>query len=466
MDWIPFLGRFHVLALHLPIGILVLAALAEVYYARTASTEPRPDFLRAIWLGGTFSAVVAAGLGYLLSLSGGYNVVTLERHMITGIATAVIALICWFAFGPCKLRSPRGTYFAAGLQLTALGITGHLGGNLTHGPEYLFEHAPNTVRSLAGFSPKTPERPPLTDITTGDVFLDIAQPLLELRCVSCHNPSKTKGGLLLDTYDNIMIGGDTGPAVVPGDLIGSELSIRINLDPEHDDYMPSGGKTPFTATQIQVMDWWIEVGAPDSGSVSSFSPDAEMLALIADALEAPRPVFATTNELGLPKLPALSRDTIMALETLGFDATPISETVTHLDIDFYRLGAETITDEHIAALLQARDHIAWLNLGNSGLSDAQLATIAQLPNLQKLDISNNPVTDTGIGALTPLPRLQSINLHHTQITDNVLPILDQLGTLERAVLWSTAVTAESAATRPYAQIEAGFVVPDRDESNK
>lgn len=465
MDWLTFFGRFHVLALHLPIGILSLAAIAEIYYARKSEKE-RPDFLRAIWLWGTLSAAIAAGLGYLLSLSGGYDETTLERHLITGIATGVVGFLCWLVFGLIKVRRAVAVYTLAGLQLLLMGITGHLGGNLTHGPEYLFEHAPNPVRKLAGFGPRRIARPAVTDLNQADVFLDVAQPLLELRCTSCHNPSKTKGGLLLDSYENIMLGGDTGAAVVPGDLIASELSIRINLDPEHDDFMPSGGKTPFTEAQTRVMDWWIEIGAPAGGTIASFAPSPEVSAWIAAALDQPTPAVSLTNELGLPKLPALSRDVLMELESLGFDATPISETATHLDIDFYRIGSETITDEHVQALLKARDHIAWLNLGNSGLTDAQLETIGQLPNLLKLDVSNNPVTDTGITALTPLPRLQTLNLHHTKITDNALPVLDQLITLEQANVWATSVTPESAATRPYAEIATGFSVPERDGSSK
>ena len=355
MDWILFFGRFHVVALHLPIGILVLAAIAEIYYAGKRE-ESRPGFLRMIWLWGALAAAIAAGLGYLLSLSGGYDEVTLERHLITGIGTAMVAFLCWLMFGVIKLRRPGAVYTLAGLQLVLMSVTGHLGGNLTHGPEYLFEHAPNPVRKIAGFGPKQPARPAVTDLAQADVFLDIAQPLLELRCVTCHNPSKTKGGLLLDTYDHIMLGGDTGAAVVPGDLIASELSIRINLDPEHDDYMPSGGKTPFTESQTRVMDWWIEIGAPADGTVADFAPSPDTLALIAAALDQPKPTVSLTNEIGLPKLPALSRDVIMELEALGFDATPISETVTHLDIDHRHTHQCPSQSQRSHRLAQSRQH--------------------------------------------------------------------------------------------------------------
>jgi hypothetical protein len=465
-DLILFLGRFHVLALHLPIGILAFVAIAELYFGFKPNAE-RPALVNTIWLLGAVSAVIAAGLGYLLSLSGGYNEDTLELHLIWGLITSATALIGWVAFGIKGRRGKGWAITIGGIQLVALFTAGHLGGNLTHGPEYLFEHAPNPIRSLAGFEPKSAPRTPVSDLAQADVFLDVVQPLLELRCVTCHNPSKIKGGLLLDTYANIMLGGDSGAAVTPGNLSASELSVRINHDPAHDDYMPSGGKTPFTAAQTQVMDWWILAVAPESGTLSDLGVDTDTLDLIAAAIEVEVTV-SHLDELGLPIVTAASRDVIMKLESLGFDATPVSEKSGYLDIDFYRIGQESISDEHIAALLQARDHIAWLNLGNSGLQDHQIETIAQLSNLLKLDLSKNPVTDTGIIPLRSLPNLQTLNLHATKITDDALPTLDKLPNLEQAFLWSTAVTTEASTTRPYARIETGFIVvpAEDDESNE
>ncbi len=462
-DLILFLGRFHVLALHLPIGILSFVAVAELYFGFRAQV-PRPALINTIWLLGAISAITAAGLGYLLSLSGGYNEETLELHLIWGLITSATALVGWIAFGIKGQRGKGWVSIIAGLQLVSLFTAGHLGGNLTHGPEYLFEHAPNPIRSLAGFAAKGAPRAPVSDLAQADVFLDVVQPLLELRCVSCHNPSKIKGGLLLDTYANIMLGGESGASVTPRNLSGSELSVRINHDPEHDDYMPSGGKTPLTAAQAQVMDWWILSGAPESGALADFGNDADIFALIAEAI-AVKITVTNLDELGLPIVTPASRDVIMKLESLGFDATPVSEKSGYLDIDFYRIVDESISDEHVAALLQARDHIAWLNLGDSGLQDHQIETIAKLSNLLKLDLSKNPVTDAGIIALRSLPNLETLNLHATQITDEALPALDKLPNLEQAFLWSTAVTTEAASKRDYAQIGTGFEKPAPEVTN-
>jgi hypothetical protein len=79
--------------------------------------------------------------------------------------------------------------------------------------------------------------------------------------VSCHRPDKHKGGLRLDAYAQLMAGGEDGAVVIPGDPAASEIVRRITLPPDDDDYMPSDGKKPLSAAEIQVIQDWIAGGA-------------------------------------------------------------------------------------------------------------------------------------------------------------------------------------------------------------
>src|SRR5690349_18421925 len=54
----------------------------------------------------------------------------------------------------------------------------------------------------------------LTDAERG--FLKDVKPLLTARCVTCHGPDKSEGGLRLDSRERALKGGDSGPALVPG----------------------------------------------------------------------------------------------------------------------------------------------------------------------------------------------------------------------------------------------------------
>ena len=110
---------------------------------------------------------------------------------------------------------------------------------------------------------KKEPRPKVTEIDSADIFLDMVLPMMENKCVSCHNDGKKKGGLKLDTYANMMKGGESGDVIVVGNANESELYNRITLPEDHDDFMPSEGKRPLTDTEVELIEWWIAVIAGD-----------------------------------------------------------------------------------------------------------------------------------------------------------------------------------------------------------
>ncbi len=91
-------------------------------------------------------------------------------------------------------------------------------------------------------------------------FVRDVQPLLENKCLECHNPNKIKGKLLMDSATALLKGGDTGPALVAGQPDNSEMIKRIVLPKDHDDIMPPKGG-PLAANEIDVLKRWIAAGA-------------------------------------------------------------------------------------------------------------------------------------------------------------------------------------------------------------
>ena len=96
-----------------------------------------------------------------------------------------------------------------------------------------------------------------------DFFESKIRPVLVANCYECHSAQaakrgKQKGGLLLDTKDGIRTGGDTGPAVVPGNV--SE-SLLLNALRQEDLEMPPKGK--LSDEIIADFSRWIEMGAVD-----------------------------------------------------------------------------------------------------------------------------------------------------------------------------------------------------------
>ena len=90
------------------------------------------------------------------------------------------------------------------------------------------------------------------------------RPVLAEHCYQCHSADakknkKLKAGLLLDTRDDLLKGGDSGPAIVAGKV--SEGTLLKALRHTDDTKMPPKGKLP--ATIIADFEAWVRMGAPD-----------------------------------------------------------------------------------------------------------------------------------------------------------------------------------------------------------
>ncbi len=96
--------------------------------------------------------------------------------------------------------------------------------------------------------------------------------MLSSKCSSCHSDVKRRGGLSLADYPSLRKGGESGEVIKPGDPSGSELYRRITLPGDAEGYMPRNHKSPPSPAEIEVLRWWIEIGAPEKGVVRDLRP--------------------------------------------------------------------------------------------------------------------------------------------------------------------------------------------------
>ena len=107
-------------------------------------------------------------------------------------------------------------------------------------------------------------------------FEDRIRPVLVQHCYECHaaDAKQLRGGLRVDARDLIRTGGDSGPAVVPGDVAGSLLIEALRYESYE---MPPKGKLPDDVIADFVK--WVEMGAPDprdeAGEVATAGIDIE-----------------------------------------------------------------------------------------------------------------------------------------------------------------------------------------------
>ena len=103
-------------------------------------------------------------------------------------------------------------------------------------------------------------------------------PLLQSRCYECHShEKKIKGGLALDLKSGWQTGGDSGPAIVPGDLAKSHVIAAVRYStPEME--MPPKGK--LTASEIEIFEQWVSMGAPDSRVKQTAAKSARVIDVV------------------------------------------------------------------------------------------------------------------------------------------------------------------------------------------
>ena len=141
MDLLLFLGRFHVLVLHLPIGIVLLAIICE-FSARFPRWSKADAAAALLWTLGSATAVLTVALGLLHAGEGGFDAGDLGAHRIWGITFAVLTIAVTLLRGFAAALYRRLQPVAAVVLVIAMIMTGHYGGNLTHGQTYLIEYSP------------------------------------------------------------------------------------------------------------------------------------------------------------------------------------------------------------------------------------------------------------------------------------------------------------------------------------
>jgi mono/diheme cytochrome c family protein len=133
-------------------------------------------------------------------------------------------------------------------------------------------------------------------------------------CVSCHNARDEEGELVLESYAQLMKGGETGPAVVPGK---ADQSLLIELiRHEKKPYMPPPKKAPkLSDAEIAVVKAWVDAGAKpgDLGPVA-IAPAA--LPKVEPRVAPRKAVNAVAYAAG-PKLYAVARYGEVELRSAG-----------------------------------------------------------------------------------------------------------------------------------------------------
>jgi uncharacterized membrane protein/mono/diheme cytochrome c family protein len=447
-----FIGRFHPVLVHLPIGILLLALLLQ-QLSRKEKYAVSPGALKIVWLAGIASALLSCITGFLLSNNGDYDSTTVALHMWGGIAvTAVSLLVAAKVFS----RQLDGVYKAGTIALLILIlITGHLGGTLTHGEGYLTDALNNTEKAPA------PVIMPSGNVQEAMVFNDMVRPVLQARCYDCHGEKKQKGKLRLDSPEALLKGGKNGEILGKGKADESELIKRLLLPKDNDDHMPPKQKPQLTKDQVALLHWWIEQGAPFNKKVKDLEQTVKVKSLLASLQQPAKPGSDETNEPVTPVDPADPK-AIEALKSRGVVVLPVAQNSNYLSVNF--VSASKITDKDLQLLLPLKKQLIILKMSNAPVTNAAMPIIGNLAALRKLYLDHTNITGEGLVHLQKLQQLQYLNLVGTPVTLNGLKPLQPLKELKAIYLYQTGVRSNewSAVHKmfPGVQVDSGgYQVP-------
>lgn len=458
-DLVRFLGRFHPLVLHLPIGIVSLALFLEIL--RILPKNRALGGAGSLVLGlGAISAVVAVLAGFLLfqgSAAGSYDAEILGRHLWGGIIFASGMIVTFLAKAWTDAAGGGNWLYRVLLfgNTAVMGLASHDGGSLTHGPTYLTEFAPAPVRKML----KLPEKEkkgdaPAKPLEDQLVFNDIVAPMLESRCTNCHNEAKIKGKLRLDSYEFIVKGGKGGPAVVPGDLAKSSLFHLASLPEEDDERMPPDGKPGLNADQLAVIKWWIETGADPKKTVAELAPTDDLKAVLAKLTPAGGGRAIASHDASkdggeesphAPAATASAPDPALKSQVEGYAKefpgalTFESQQSPLLTFTAVSLRAN-LDDARFEKLTPVVKHLVTADLSATKVTDKSVALLSGAENLRMVRLAETGITDGAIESLVKLQKLESLNLYGTGVTDAGVQKLASLPNLKRIYLWQTKVT--------------------------
>ena len=449
IELLDFLGSLHPLIVHLPIGIVLLTIAIDVFMRNKNNSVQR--VITMGWFFSFFSGLLAAIFGWFLGDNGYYLESQINIHKWSGIAFVSICFILWllrytnFRFSKSFNRSVNLT------SIILLMITGHFGGEMTHGQNYLFENLPYTKKKISVTTLSESKR---SNNDSLFVYEDLIHPVMEEKCIACHNQNLASGGLNMSSIESMIKGGNSGAGIQNGNPFESLIYKRVSFPHDHPKFMPPTG-VPLSYDQIATLEWWIDNGAKKQMPVTLTRNDPKTLRFmeLKYGLDLREKTYLETLTLSSP-----SHEQLKSIEGEEYIWRFLNPEQSFLDLKFTKKKIE-IND--LLKVQSIKNNITWLNLADCMLNDNHLSYISNFPNLTRLKIQKNPlVTNKGIEALQKLEHLTELNLYGTRVSNNTLITLGQMKSLKKLFVWNTRITdkdiADFKALHPDVEVIAGF----------
>jgi len=440
-QWLQPVGRIHPLILHFPIVVLIMAMVLEFFrFKESLRTEKLyHDFTTYLWLTGALFAAITAIMGLFLSKEPGYEGDTLQWHKWFGISVVFVStLIYWFR--NAKWYSPKIARSGAAATILCLIIAGHYGADITHGENFVL-------------APVWHPEKKLVPIDKALVFNDVIEPVFESKCISCHNPDKTKGGLMLIDEKSVLKGGKDGKLFIAGQPQLSLLLQRIHMPEGEKKHMPPSGKTQLTADEMTLLYLWIKENAEFKRKVIDLPASDSLRVLAATFL---KPVEEEQYDFA-----AADDKLIKKLNNNYRVIYPIAQESPALGVNIY--NKSSYTPKALEELSGIKKQVVTLDLNKMPVKDAELKTIAQFENLHTLNLNFSDITGNTLKELAPLKHLKTLSLAGARLDPKAVKQIGLLKSLTEVALWDTGIPDDEIAELQKSNKHIDFIKGFKDD---
>ena len=375
---IKYLGNFHPVVLHLPIGAFLFTFLLFI-----SQKYLKSNFDPAVRMGLLFSfitSIITSIFGYILHLNGDYDSVLVDRHMWLAIATTILI---GFVLYLHKRQKPYNHVLSSFVFATVLlTITGHNGGSLTHGKDYL--KLPDFEKEIS-----------IVSYDSIHVFNQVISPILDSKCVKCHNTGKSKGNLMLSSIDKILLGGEKGQIIKSNSSVDSRLYTYLNLPIDDEMHMPPDGNSQLNDNEKELIKRWIDEGSDfyNFRKISDDNFSKEILSFLPKEIASVDPpnrndlIKLIENEFRIERISTENNFIDIKYQGKSFKQSylrllsKVSDNIKRLDLSFVDLSSIDISR------LDNFDNLTYLNLNNTKLTTKKLKKLDL--DIQTLILSNN-----------------------------------------------------------------------------
>ena len=413
--WLQVAGRMHPLILHFPIALMVVFVFQRFILRYADNT---------LLLLTAFTASITAAMGLFLSREPGYDQDVLFWHKYSGIALSFLAL-AWYAWYH-RLQAIRFAPATMALGcLALLTFTGHQGAGITHGENFL----------LAPVRPSSSGK--TVALEDAVVFNDMVRPILQNKCMGCHNSSKAKGQLIMETTNLLLKGGKNGPLWDSSAADFGLMMRRIHLPLDDEKHMPPKGKPQLTDAEITILYQWLKHDPTRTIRVAQL-PSTDTLWQLAV------PLFKGGQEEDQYDFPSADENTVQQLNNSYRVISPVALHSPALSVDFY--SPQFFRSQQLKELEPIARQIVSLDLDKMPVTDADIPAITRFVNLRTLNLSFTGVSGAGVSQLCKLPRLKNLSLSGTPVKAEDIGCLLALKSLRHLYIWNTAIAPGSIAS--------------------